>query len=53
MRIAGALGVLVRLSERQHHSFRTADEAKAAADAHKRDELGERSKDGFEWFSMA
>jgi hypothetical protein len=29
-------------------AFRTADEAKAAADVHKPDELGERSKDGFE-----
>jgi hypothetical protein len=32
--------------------FRTADEAKAAADAHLRDETGEVSSDGYEWFSM-
>lgn len=32
--------------------FRTADEAKCAADAHMRDELDKPSEDGFEWFSM-
>jgi hypothetical protein len=32
--------------------FRTAEEAKDAADAHMRDELGKLSDDGFEWFSM-
>ena len=34
-------------------AFRTAEKAKAAADAHMRDELGKASKDSFEWFSMA
>lgn len=32
--------------------FRTAEEAKHAADAHMHDELDKPSKDGFEWFSM-
>ena len=34
-------------------AFRTAEEGKAVADAHTRYEMGEKSSDGYVWFSMA
>jgi hypothetical protein len=42
----------IQLHDGKPAAFRTAEEAKAAADAHMRDELGKAS-DGFQWFSMA
>jgi hypothetical protein len=42
----------ILLQDGKPAAFRTAEEAKAAADAHMRDELG-KARDGFEWFSMA